>query len=145
LRRYLRFQPITVAARAYAYIRSGDDQNRWRGDYVGYAFLVRAYDNSGRDPVGCISFHGDVGPRGVGGNFEVRLPFTGPEKLAAIKSGLLFSDLNLCFDAGLAWNDGNKIVSNVDNKPRVPQYNADGTPLLDQNGMPVYGYDRNYR
>lgn len=145
LRRYLRFQPVTIAARAYAYIRSGDDENRLRGNYIGYPFFVRGYDNLSRDRVGNISFDDLMGSRVLVGNFEIRLPFTGPEKLAAIKSGLLFSDLNLFFDAGLAWNNGNKIVSNLDKKPRVPQYNQDGTPMLDQNGMPVYGYDRNYR
>ena len=145
LRRYLRFKPVTIAARTYAYIRSGDDENRLRGNYIGYPFFVRGYDNLSRDRVGNISFDDLMGSRVLVGNFEVRLPFTGPEKLAAIKSGLLFSDLNLFFDAGLAWNNGNKIVSNLDKKPRVQQLNPDGSPMLDQNGMPVYGYDRNYR
>ena len=145
LRRYLRFRPVTIAARAYSYIRSGDDENRLRGNYIGYPFFVRGYDNLSRDRVGNISFDDLMGSRVLVGNFEVRLPFTGPEKLATIKSGLLFSDLNLFFDAGLAWNNGNKIVSNPDKKPLVQQYNPDGTPLVDQNGLPVYGYDRNYR
>lgn len=145
LRRYMRFKPITVAARAYSYIRTGDDENRLRGNYIGYPFFVRGYDNLSRERVGNISFDDLMGSRVLVGNFEVRLPFTGPEKLAAIKSGLLFSDLNLFFDAGLAWNSGNKIVSNLDKKPVVQQYNPDGTPVIDQNGMPVVGYDRNYR
>lgn len=145
LRRYLRLTPVTIAARAYSYIRSGDDENRLRGNYIGYPFFVRGYDNLSRERVGDISFDDLMGSRVLVGNFEVRLPFTGPEKLAAIKSGLLFSDLNLFFDAGLAWNEGNKIVSNVDKKPVVQQFNPDGTPVTDQNGSPVYGYDRNYR
>lgn len=145
LRRYLRLKPVTIAARAYSYIRSGDDENRLRGNYIGYPFFVRGYDNLSRERVGNISFDDLMGSRVVVGNFEVRLPFTGPEQLAAIKSGLLFSDLNLFFDAGLAWNNGNTIVSNLDKKPVVQQFNPDGTPVIDQNGAPVYGYDRNYR
>ena len=38
-------------------------------------------------------------------NFEVRFPFTGPEKIAAIKSGVFFTDLNFFFDAGVAWGE----------------------------------------
>lgn len=145
LRRYLRFKPVTIAARAYSYIRSGDDGNRLRGNYIGYPFFVRGYDNLSRDRVGNISFDDLMGSKVVVGNFEVRLPFTGPEQLAVVKSGLLFSDLNLFFDAGLAWNSGNKIVSNLDKKPVVPQFNLDGTPVVDQNGQQAMGYDRNYR
>ena len=43
-------------------------------------------------------------------NFEVRLPFTGPKKLAAVESKFLFSDLNLFFDAGLAYNSNSKVA-----------------------------------
>lgn len=145
LRRYFRFKPITIAARAYTYIRTGDDENRLRGNFIGYPFFVRGYDDLNRENVGNISFDDLMGSRVVVGNFEVRLPFTGPKELAVVKSNLLFSDLNLFFDAGLAWNKGNKIVSNLDKKPVVQQYNPDGTPVLDQDGNLVYGYDRNYR
>lgn len=43
-------------------------------------------------------------------NFEVRIPFTGPERLAAIRSNMLFSDLNFFFDAGLAWNSESQVA-----------------------------------
>ena len=43
-------------------------------------------------------------------NFEVRIPFTGPERLAMIKSGMFFSDVNLFLDGGLIWNSGDKIT-----------------------------------
>ncbi len=42
-------------------------------------------------------------------NAELRIPFTGPERLALIKSKWLFTDLNLFMDSGLAWNRGDKI------------------------------------
>lgn len=145
LRRYFRLKPVTIAARAYSYIRSGDDNKRLRDNFIGYPFFVRGYDDLNREKVGNVSFDDLMGSRVLVGNFEVRLPFTGPEQLAVVKSGLLFSDLNLFFDAGLAWNSGNKIVSSVDKKPVVQQYNPDETPVMDQNGDPVYGYDRNYR
>src|SRR5690606_37578019 len=126
LRRYLRFKPVTLAARAYSYIRSGGDENRLRGNYIGYPFCVQGYDNLSRDRVGNIAFDDLMGYRVLVCNFEVRLPCTGPEQLAVVKSGLLLSDLHLCRDAGLAWNSGNKIVSNLDKKPVVQQFNPDG-------------------
>jgi outer membrane protein assembly factor BamA len=45
-------------------------------------------------------------------NAELRLPFTGPERLAIIKSKYFLTDLNLFFDSGLAWSKGSKITWN---------------------------------
>jgi hypothetical protein len=36
-------------------------------------------------------------------NAEVRLPFTGPQEIAVIKSNRFFSTMNAFFDAGVAW------------------------------------------
>jgi hypothetical protein len=47
-----------------------------------------------------------VGSKMLVGNFEVRLPFTGPRRLSLIKSNFLVTDLNLFFDAGLAFYEG---------------------------------------
>ena len=38
-------------------------------------------------------------------NVEIRLPFTGPKGLAIIGSKFLFTELNLFFDGGMAWNN----------------------------------------
>ena len=38
-------------------------------------------------------------------SFEVRLPFTGPERLAVIKSNAFFSELAWFLDSGVAFND----------------------------------------
>ena len=43
------------------------------------------------------------------GNFELRLPFTGPERLALIKSSFLFSDLSWFVDAGWIWKKNDKL------------------------------------
>jgi hypothetical protein len=64
-------------------------------------------------------------------NFEVRLPFTGPEKLAAIKSKFFFTDLNLFFDAGVAWNGGDQIK--FQKAPDVIGTNPDGTTIYNTN------------
>ena len=38
-------------------------------------------------------------------NSEIRFPFTGIKRLSLIKSGYLFSDLVLFFDAGVSWSN----------------------------------------
>ena len=38
-------------------------------------------------------------------SFEIRIPFSGPERLTLIKSKFLFTELTLFADAGLAWYD----------------------------------------
>ena len=55
----------------------------------------------------------------------MRFPFTGPERLSLIKSGLFFSDLSWFFDAGVAFDDF--------------RHFSDGEPItierIDNNGM----------
>lgn len=145
LRKYFRFKPVTLAFRGYSYIRSGKDEDRLRGTYIGYPFFIRGFDDLNPNKVGGLSFDDLMGSRSVIGNVELRLPFTGPEKLSVVKSGMLISDLNLFFDAGLAWSRGNKIVGKISEKPLVPQLDTQGNPVLDQSGNPIYRSDPNYR
>lgn len=145
VRKYVRLKPITLAARVYSYVRSGKDEDRLRGTYIGYPFFIRGFEDLNPAKVGGLSFEDLMGSRSAIGNFEIRLPFTGPEKLAAVKSDFLFTDLNLFFDAGLAWSRGSKIVSSLDKKPLVKQLDSEGKPVLDQAGNQLYVYDPNYR
>lgn len=145
LRKYFRFKPVTLAFRAYSYLRTGKDDDKLYRLYLGYPYLVRGFDNTSNENIGALTINDLMGSRVAVGNIELRLPFTGPEKLAAIKSSFLFTDLNLFFDAGLAWNKGNKIVGSMDKRPVVQQFDSDGNPVLDQDGSPVYAYDKNYR
>ncbi|MFD1770242.1 basic secretory protein-like protein [Sphingobacterium suaedae] len=145
LRKYVRLKPVTVAGRVYSYIRSGNDEDKLRGNYIGYPFFVRGFDDLNPEKVGDLTFNDLMGSRVLVGNFELRLPFTGPEKLAAVKSNFLFSDLNIFFDGGLAWSRGNKIVSSIDKKPIVEQTDANGQPIRDELGNIITGYDENYR
>jgi hypothetical protein len=41
-------------------------------------------------------------------NPELRFPFSGPERLALIRSKWFMTDINLFFDAGLAWYGGDQ-------------------------------------
>ena len=47
------------------------------------------------------------------GNFEIRLPFTGPRALSLIKSNFLITDLNLFFDAGLSFFETEDLKENA--------------------------------
>jgi len=114
LRKYVRLKPVTIAARTYNYLRIGKDGENLYPLYVGYPYFIRGYEansmykNQGQDEG--FDINQLSGSKMAVFNFEVRLPFTGPKKLTQIPSKFLFSDLNLFFDAGLAWNQGNKVV-----------------------------------
>jgi len=144
LRKYVRVEPVTFAARLYGYGRLGDNAIGLYPLYVGYPFYIRGYEgqtfyNNGKTATNGFTIDQLSGSRIAVFNFEVRLPFTGPEKLAMIKSKFLFTDLNLFFDAGLAWNAGEHIYFQK-NPPVIGEENVlnpDGTPQLDNNGQPV--------
>jgi hypothetical protein len=114
LREYVRVAPFTLAARLYGYGRFGETGNLYQL-YVGYPFLIRGYEaqtfntSTNKTPTNGFTINQLSGNRLAVANFEVRLPFTGPERLSEIKSKFLFTELNLFFDAGLAWNAGNQI------------------------------------
>jgi Tol biopolymer transport system component len=114
INKYVRVKPVTFAARLYGYGRFGKANNLYPL-YLGYPFLIRGYEsqtfynNDNKVPTNGFTIDQLSGSRIGVFSFETRLPFTGPEKLAAIKSKFLFSDLNLFFDAGLAWDAGNEI------------------------------------
>jgi hypothetical protein len=77
-------------------------------------------------------------------NFEVRLPLTGPERLSQFKSRFLFTEFNVFFDAGLAWNAGDQIkfAMGPDVIGYAPEVDPNGNPILGANGkqlqQPIY-------
>lgn len=114
LRKYVRLKPVTLAGRFYSYTRFGEDQSALYPLYIGYPYLIRGYEsaslysNNGVNNTG-ISIDQLSGSKIAVANFEIRLPFTGPEKLSAVESKFLFSDLNLFFDIGIAYNQNSKL------------------------------------
>ncbi len=126
-RKYIYTKPVTFAFKLAHYNRFGKDAelDYQNGGilpplYLGYDFFVRGYSYSAlfesmAATNGQSLWYTDLmGSKMLLGNFEVRLPFTGPERLAVIKSGVFFTDLNFFVDAGLIWNSGNTLALHPD-------------------------------
>jgi hypothetical protein len=107
-RRYFYAKPFTFAVRGLGYLRTEQGE---QGDFsinyplfAGNSFFVRGYDRRVFSaPEDSLFIYRTLGSKMLIGNFEIRLPFTGPRRLSLIKSGFLITDLNLFFDAGLAF------------------------------------------
>lgn len=108
-RRYIFIKPISLAFRFIHYGRYGGEA----ADiplyplYVGNPVYVRGYDSrSVRSNITRRDNYIDqlTGNKLLVGNFEVRIPFSGPKILALIESSLLFTDLNFFIDGGMAYN-----------------------------------------
>ncbi|WP_337044761.1 tolB protein precursor [Emticicia sp. 17c] len=111
-RRYKYLKPFTVATRLYYYGRLDakniDDYNRLYPMFLGYpwymhGFWGRALGN--QTSILSLSEEQLKGSQMGLTNFEIRLPFTGPKKLALIDFQYVPSDLNFFFDMGMAWDD----------------------------------------
>ena len=109
-RKYFRFAPLTLATRNMFVGRFGKDAESGVLPplYLGYPFLVRGYDallyaeNTNQT---AVSINDLIGSKMYVSNVELRLPFTGPERLSTIKSSFLFTELNLFTDGGIAWGN----------------------------------------
>jgi outer membrane protein assembly factor BamA len=145
VRRYVRVAPVTFAARVFGYGRFGSETSGLYPLYVGYPFYIRGYEsqtfysNNSKVSTNGFTINQLSGNRIAVANFEVRVPFTGPEKLSVLPSKFLFSELNLFFDAGLAWDKGDEIKFQMgpDRIGYVPIKDANGNPILNSNGDPV--------
>ena len=117
-RKYHWMKPVGLAFRAYSYGMYGGSS----GDtplqplYLGYPWLIRGYENVSYGQESTLGMSSlDIsrlaGTRIAVANVELRLPFSGPERLSLIKSRYFLTDVNLFLDAGLAWNKGDEIVT----------------------------------
>ncbi len=110
LRYYKYLKPIGIAGRMLSYNRLGNDAGNslYPPLYLGYETLIRGYTYKAFNRASsidndAITPNNLMGSKMLVGSVELRLPFTGPERLALIKSSFLFSDLNLFFDVGRVW------------------------------------------
>lgn len=132
-RKYFRAHPVTFAFRGMHYGRYFNDAEdpRLFPLYVGYDYLVRGYNYStftaeecnGPD---CPELNRLIGSKMAIGNFEVRLPLLGHERLSLIRSRVLPVDFNLFADAGVAWTDNESPVweFNTDSTERIPVFST---------------------
>lgn len=108
VRKYFFVKPFSFAFRAYYYGRHGSKLERLYPLYLGYPWLVRGYERSDYqgqipDASNAISINQLLGNQMALSSFEIRLPFTGPERLTAIKSKFFYTELALFADAGVAY------------------------------------------
>ncbi len=111
LRKYIFAKPFSFAFRGMYYGRYGTsiENSVLYPLYIGYPWYVRGYDSNvfiDYGQSGTTSIDQLTGDQMVVTNFEVRVPFTGPERLTLIKSGAFYTELALFADAGIAWSKG---------------------------------------
>lgn len=111
-REYYRMRPFTLAFRGYHFGRYGQDaQNAILPPlYLGQPSLVRGFTGNSFNMnnvnlFGEFSLNQLVGNKLLVGNVELRLPFSGPERISMIKSNFFPTELALFVDSGLAWDN----------------------------------------
>ncbi|SOD12335.1 basic secretory protein-like protein [Pedobacter xixiisoli] len=142
VRKYFRIKPITIAVRSHNYMRLGRHGENLYPLYAGYNYLIRGYEpnsfyNNQNANTSAFDINQLSGSKLAVFNFEIRLPFTGPKKLAQIPSNFLFTDLNLFFDAGVAWTEDTEVKfksspseTRIGTYPNGQQYFIERVPAL---------------
>jgi hypothetical protein len=150
-RRYLFFQPFTLAFRGLHFGRYGKDSNSERLSplFIGYEHYVRGYAVEsftgdecsqlapGTDVVSeCPEFDRLIGSRLAVMNLELRIPLFGVEGLGLINMPFLPVEVAPFLDAGLAWwgnnaqaclvfTNGGECPPNASYSPQDPQLKFD--------------------
>ncbi len=114
-RQYMFLNPTSVAFRLLHVSRLGADSESPLIYPLTFAYPtltrgnqldnIKSYTN---EETGEYSINQIYGSRILVGNVEWRIPLTGPERLARFKSNLIFTQLALFADAGVAWNSSSK-------------------------------------
>ncbi len=107
-RRYMFLRPTSLAFRVMYRGRFGhsDLLNTLSPLYLAYPWYVRGYNGnlfSRYDPEGITNIDQMQGDQMALVSAEWRIPFTGPHRLALIRSNMLLTEIALFTDAGVAW------------------------------------------
>ncbi|MDP1814480.1 MAG: tolB protein precursor [Leadbetterella sp.] len=113
-RKYKYFKPLTLAGRFIYEGRLNPKNiellNQINPLYIGFPWYMHGFwGNALSKQQGYITQQNLQGEQMAVANFELRIPFTGPKKLALIPFDYIPSDLNLFFDGGLVWSKQKKI------------------------------------
>lgn len=109
VRKYFFLKPVSITFRAMHYGRYGKDTDKLyqlslSNEYLIHGYNYNAFSKSSESPVeNSLDINNINGSKVFVFNSELRIPFTGVERLSLIKSGFLYSDIVLFFDAGIAW------------------------------------------
>ncbi|HZV68517.1 MAG TPA: hypothetical protein VFG10_03205 [Saprospiraceae bacterium] len=119
-------KPVSFAFRAMHYSTMGPDSKTFYPILIGEMGLIHGYGYGRLNEyynTGVLNPDQLFGSKILVSNFEVRLPFTGPERLALIKSNALFTELAWFFDGGVAFNEykdlGNSDPEGENVKPKL--------------------------
>jgi hypothetical protein len=114
-RQYAFLNPTALAFRVMHLGRYGSDAESERMYPLSFAYPTLTRGNSLDNIEGYSTEEGQAysinqiyGSRILVANAEWRIPLTGPERLSRIKSKLLFTELALFADGGLAWTSSDK-------------------------------------
>ena len=115
-RKYQYVKPFTIAGR---FLYNGrlnasnlDYLNQINPLYLGFPWNMHGFYGSAltkQQNLGLITQEALQGEQLLVTNLEVRLPLTGPKKLALIDFAYVPSDLNFFFDSGMVWSADRKI------------------------------------
>lgn len=166
-RRYFLAKPVTFAMRGLHVGNYGAatelntnsslsfDSNIFTRQYLGYPNylgFVRGYSFNSFDPAectatlsgGCVESSRLIGTRIALASAEVRVPLFGASGFGLINFPYLPTELNLFFDAGLAWNEGEDFFSllkfdrdGIREVPAILPDGSQGTQLIAER-IPVF-------
>ena len=132
-RKYFFVKPFSFAFRGVHYARFnnffelGDTESALEQFplYIIQPYYVRGYNSFSstelNDRFG-LRINELTGSKLLMGNFEFRIPFTGPRRLALIPSSFLFSDLALFFDSGIAFDEYDQLGKRYDEMFDQPEF-----------------------
>lgn len=126
---YRFFKPIGLAFRAMHNGRYGGNSDQVYPLFIGSPWYVRGfYSDKAIDQfiANGNNYNQLFGSKLLTANFEVRIPLSGPKRLALIPSKVFFADLNFFVDAGVAWNDYSQFGENpsIGKQKVAPIYTA---------------------
>jgi len=136
-RRYLFFNPVTLAFRAMHYGRYGSDSENQRLTpiFLGHETMVRGYAvNSfgGNECAGvtagrsCPQFDRLIGSKIALGSLELRIPLFGTDRFGLLPLELLPTELSFFVDGGVAWTraEDPELKLTTDDAGRIPVFST---------------------